>query len=208
MQRPYPPAEILEPEAVDSFFPASDLESWAAATFINPTGELCNPDHSHLESARIGYLWTNVANRRQMRELVGQAELSTPPSSMNRWAKARWEMQAREWFGDDLDFIITVYAPYAATVDDVSFCALIEHELYHCAQRKDAFGFPRYDKDGRPVYGILGHDVEEFVGIVRRYGVGAAAGETAKLVDAAKRVPEVARASIAAACGTCALRLA
>lgn len=55
-----------------------------------------------------------------------------------------------------------------------------------------------------PKLGIRGHDVEEFVGIVRRYG----AGDTAKFVAAAQRAPEVGHADIARACGTCILRAA
>jgi hypothetical protein len=49
------------------------------------------------------------------------------------------------------------------------------------------------------------HDVEEFVGVVRRYGAGE---QVQKLVDAAQMPPEVARLDIARSCGTCLLRAA
>ncbi|WP_371412322.1 putative metallopeptidase [Ensifer sp. NM-2] len=59
---------------------------------------------------------------------------------------------------------------------------------------------------GRPVFVIRGHDVEEFVGIVRRYGADAAGVRA--MVDAANQKPEIARMQIAHACGTCQLRVA
>ena len=90
----------------------------------------------------------------------------------------------------------------------MEWCALVEHELYHIGQRDDGFGAPAFTKDGMPKLGIRGHDVEEFVGIVRRYGAGGGASDTAKLVDAARRAPEVGHADIARACGTCILRAA
>ena len=49
------------------------------------------------------------------------------------------------------------------------------------------------------------HDVEEFVGVVRRYG---ASQEVRALVEAASQPPEVAKINIARACGTCLLKSA
>jgi hypothetical protein len=205
--RPIPPVELSTFEPL--FVSAIELEEWARQSFIEADGPLVNPDHQHLQAARIGMLWTNVENSRQMLPVVGQAELSTPPTSLSKWARARWEYQVSEWFGTStLDFLITVYAPYALACDDLSFCALLEHELYHCAQRFDEFGAPKFRRDGTPVFGIRGHDVEEHVGIIRRYGVGGGAGRTAEFIDASKRIPEVGAARIAGACGTCALKLA
>ncbi len=167
-----------------------------------------NPDHEHLRMSTIGFLWTTVLAQRRMITIVGQAEMPLPPSSLGPWGRARFEAQINQWFPLGADFLITIYADYARDVDDASFCALIEHELYHCGQRADEFGNPKFRKDGRPVYGLRGHDVEEFVGIVRRYGVGAAAGQTASLVRAAKIIPELRPATIAGACGTCSRQVA
>lgn len=187
---------------------SQELSQWALDNFILPSGKLHNEDHAHLEFAAIGFLWTNAVNKRQMREIAGQAELAKPPQSMGTWGKVRWEQQTREFFGLIPDFIITIYAPYVLEINDSTFCALIEHELYHCAQAVDEFGAPKFTKEGLPRFAIKGHDVEEFVGVVKRYGVNASAGEIKALVEAAKRVPEVKGADISKACGTCALKLA
>lgn len=201
--RPYPSEILLEANPDEIFYAAPDLHDFVWATFLNPESRLYNPDHDHLRSAILGFQWTNVANRKGMREIVGQAEL--PTIQGDRWKRGRYNQQLREFYGtSEIDFLITIFAPYAAECSPAQFCALLDHELYHCAQKLDAFGFPKFHKDsGLPMFGLRAHDCEEFVGIVRRYGVGAAAGGTAQLVEAAQRMPEIEDADIAALCGTC-----
>ena len=203
LTRPHPPADMLDPLAFGMFAAGEELMRWTHETFINPDGRLANADHLHLEQARIGMLWTNEPNGRHGKAIVGQAEPGTP-MAMGKWAKARLTSQLVGWFGTVPDFVITLYADYAAGCGDAEFCALVEHELYHCGQERDAFGAPKFRKaTGKPAFAMRGHDVEEFVGVVRRYGVGAGAGETLALVEAAQRAPEIAAASIAMSCGTC-----
>ena len=72
----------------------------------------------------------------------------------------------------------------------------------HISVRSD---LPKFSKQtGRPVFAIRGHDVEEFVGVVERYG--AEATNVQALVRAANKGPSIAQAAIANACGNC-LRL-
>ncbi|WP_435530224.1 putative metallopeptidase [Phyllobacterium ifriqiyense] len=56
------------------------------------------------------------------------------------------------------------------------------------------------------MFTLRGHDIEEFVGAVRRYG--AETTQVKALVDAANAGPEIANVHIAQACGTCQLRAA
>lgn len=198
--RPVPPAEIFSLES-PPFLPAPDLKAWTIDTFIRSGASLQNQDHEHLQSAVLGFLWTTVANARHMMPIAGQAE--RPMFQGGKWPKRRQELQMEQWFGEVPDFVITVDASYAAQVDDPGFCALIEHELYHCGQQIGEFGEPKFKKDGMPVFAMKGHDVEEFVGVVRRYGVGSAAGKAQEFVDAANNGPTVEKARVIAACGTC-----
>lgn len=200
MQRPHPPADIFEIGA-PSFVPSSDLEEWARQSFIDPDAVMVNEEHGHLNQARIGFLWTTTPNSRAGNRIVGQCELM-PPMAMGKWQKARAEQQIEAWFGFVPDFLITLDASYAVQCDDAEFCSLVEHELLHAGQEMGPFG-PKFRKSGQPAFAIRGHDVEEFVSIVRRYGVGAAAGATRALVEAANQSPLIARASISQACGTC-----
>jgi Putative phage metallopeptidase len=193
-----------------AFVAAPDVVDWIRDTFISGIARspLANPDHGHLALATLGVLWTNEQNSSKGRAVVGMAEIFAPKG--NAWQNARQEQQLREFFGGILpDFILTLSAPYAIAIDDATFCALVEHELYHCAQALDQYGSPKFDRDGVPGWTIRGHDVEQFVGVVRRYGARAAGVDL--LVVAAKLAesqPIVRATEIAGACGTCLARVA
>lgn len=204
--RPRPPGIFHDRLRVDPLFvPAPDLDEWARSSFIGPSSSHHNSDHDHLEFSSIGWLWTDEPNARHGMAVAAQAELATPPTMGGKWGRARWQQQVIEWFGQVPDFIVTVSVPIADSLGDTRFCALIEHELYHCGQARDEFGAPKFRRDtGKPVFAIRGHDVEEFVGVVRRYGSNAGAGHTKQLVDAAMQTPAVCEAETAALCGTCA----
>lgn len=209
MERPRPPKRLFDGDGdilYGAFIPAPEIEQWVRSQIIEDGGFLFNEDHVHLNDASLGFLWTNVGYSRQGRHVAGTAEM--PVFRCGAWQKARQEQQIREWFGEIPDFLITLDAGYADSVGDAAFAALVEHELYHCAQEIDEFGERKFTKEGRPKLYIRGHDVEEFVGVVRRYGAGNAAGATANLVESAKKAPEVAAIDVARACGTCLLRAA
>ncbi|MBY4726616.1 MULTISPECIES: putative metallopeptidase [Burkholderia] len=205
--RPMPPDALFDDSNwFRHLMPADGVNDWVHHTFLRDGAPLHNGDHAHLVDADVAYLWAAVENVRQMRRVVGQCE--EVMIRAGGWQRARQEQQLCEWFGRVPAFLITLDAHYARECSDMEWCALVEHELYHIGQRDDGFGAPAFTKDGMPKLGIRGHDVEEFVGIVRRYGVGGGAGDTAKLVDAARRAPEVGHVDIARACGTCILRAA
>lgn len=183
------------------FEPGLELRDWALDSFVREGAALENPDHAHLREANIGMVWTNRPNTRHGRTVLGQAELCPTMVSAGQWVKGRLEFQLAEWFGSVPDFLVTVFAPYAAECSATTFCALIEHELYHCGQRLDEYGMPKFHKDGTPVYAMRGHDVEEFVGVVRRYGT--AESHTRELVLAGAKNPEIGLAAINGWCGNC-----
>jgi hypothetical protein len=205
LTRPRPPESLISVEGVlegVSFVAAPDLAEWMFATFIADGAPLENPDHAHLQSAQIGALWTSVPSGRAGRTIVGQAEFCQTMGGMGKWTRARAEQQIIEWFGHVPDFVITLFAPYADHCDDATFCALVEHELSHCGQERDIYGIPRFKKStGLPVFCLRGHDVEEFVGVVRRYGADATGVRS--MIDAANDGPTVAAADINFACGCC-----
>jgi len=199
--RPLPPAALFEIEKGDQFIPAPEIVEWAMATFVIDGAPLHNPEHGHLEMANIGALWTNVANSKNGRMIVGQCETGDP-MAMGKWAKAKARIQVEQWFGSLPDFILTFDAAYCEQCSDIEFCALVEHELLHAAQDRDIYGAPKFSAStGLPVWCIRGHDVQEFTSIVRRYGADAA--HVREFVDAANQRPEIGHANIAHACGVC-----
>jgi hypothetical protein len=197
-RRPEPPQDL-----VLGFHASEELGDWARAVFIEDNGPLFNHEHEHLQRATIGFAWAGEENSRNGRRILGLTELM-PPMAMGKWQRGRAAEQMADWFGAVPDFLITIDA-VAASFDDASFCALIEHELYHCAQRLDEYGQPKFHRDtGEPIWGVRGHDVEEFVGVVARYGSEATG--TTDLVKAGAGKALVAVADITIACGNCAER--
>jgi hypothetical protein len=198
-----PPAD-LDPTCM-TFTPAPEVHAWIVKQILEEDGPLHNPEHGHLQFADFACLWASSGFAKQGRTVVGTAEEVT--FRCGAWAKGRQQQQMVAWFGRVPDYLITLDASYCAQCEDAEFCALVEHELYHIGQVQGAFG-PEFKKDGTPKLAIRGHDVEEFVGVVARYGTGHAEGSLSRLVKAANKAPEVSRASIAGACGICMLRVA
>ncbi|WP_426070185.1 putative metallopeptidase [Janthinobacterium sp. DSP2-3-3] len=203
--RPMPSPEFADP-LNNRYVPAPEVLKWARATILTEGGALYNEDHAHLESCNIQFLWAPEGFVKAGRTVLGQCEEVT--FRCGPWQKGRQQQQMADWFGAVPEYLITLDASYCLTCSDVEFCALVEHELMHIGQERDEYGSPAFTKDGFPKLAIRGHDVEEFVGIVRRYGVGHPDGTLAALVAAANNTPEVAKINIARACGTCLLKAA
>lgn len=197
-----PPGDLLKSLWL-SLSPAADVWDWVQSEILADTGSIHNPDHAHLIDASIGVLWASTGFAKQGRVVLGQAEQLM--FRAGGWQKARQEQQMREWFGEEPDFLITLAADYCAQCSDAEFCALVEHELFHIAHKLDKYGAPAFTQDGMPKLEMRSHDVEEFVGVVRRYGPSH---DVQQLIDAASRPPEVAKINISRACGTCLLKSA
>lgn len=197
--RPHPP------EASRQVLPAPELALWAHETFIELGAPLHNPDHFHLAGAGILWLWAYGENKRNGRVVLGDCSIPQAPTTGGVWGRALYWQTIEELYGRDgerPDFVIRISAPYFKECDDISACALIEHELYHAGQADDEFGDPKFDREtGLPKWSIRGHSVEEHIGVVERYG--AATPDLERLRLALNQPPTVGRASIANACGTC-----
>jgi hypothetical protein len=202
-----PPASLLELSELSDFgirlIPAPELWEWLQAEILADTGSIHNEDHAHLIDADVRVMWASASFMKKGRTVVGQAEQVA--FRAGGWQKARMEQQMLDWFGDVPAYIITLAADYCAQCSDADFCALVEHELYHITQATDQYGAPKFTQEGLPKLEMRGHDVEEFVGVVRRYG---ASPDVQALVDAANKPAEVGKLNISRACGTCLLKSA
>lgn len=68
-----------------------------------------------------------------------------------------------EWAPPDESFLIVVWQRAWEELKPQQREALIYHELLHANVE--------FDSDGQPKLGLVGHDIEEFDDVVRRYGV-------------------------------------
>jgi hypothetical protein len=209
MKRPMPPDHLLDIDPVDpmGFEPASELKEWILKTILDDEGELHNPDHAHIspwDDDLFKVLWASSGFKKAEQVVLGQTEKFAPMAG--GWRRARQEKQMIDWFGCVPKFIITIDAWFAKGASDVDFCALIEHELYHIGAKRDEDGnYLVSPSTGEYKYYLRGHDVEEFHGVVKRYG---ASESVQKMVELANNGPTISKANIAHACGTCLLKLA
>ncbi len=206
--RPFPPQELIdkadEEEAI-RLAPAPDLMNWVIANFLTIGGPLHNPDHDHIaelihdNEKFLAFAWASSACMAKKRMVLGQCEKVM--FNQGGWKKARQEQQMRDWFGFVPTYLITVDATFCEKANDREFCALLEHELYHIGVERDEDGEMIFSSStGLPKHYLAGHDVEEFVGVVKRWG----ADENVKrLIEVAKQAPFVSDVNISKCCGTC-----
>lgn len=167
-----------------------------------PESRWANANHAHLEGAIVGFVLSDIEPVRSGKVTLGQAELVTPAKSFAAGRKEAW---CEDAFGALPDFLITLNFCYVQACADegntAAICALVEHELRHCAQATDQNGDPKYDQHGNPMWTIAPHDIEEFFDVIERYGP---ANETLRrLTEAVAISPTLAPRRAAGTCGTC-----
>lgn len=84
--------------------------------------------------------------------------------------KDLFEQLLAAWFGRMPHFLIVLDQEFWMQADEVTRCALLEHEMMHVKQGRTKDGDLRFDRDGNAVFDIVAHDLEEFNYIVRKYG--------------------------------------
>lgn len=195
MEVPRIPSEMLD---TICFRPSEEWEAWARGAFIQGDGPQINPDHAHLSQAMIGFVLSSVQNEEKGKRVLGTCQDGKP--SGKPWPSGQRRQQIVEWFGIIPDFLIILDAVFLSTAEPIEACALVEHELYHAGMQKTQFGEPKYDRDsGRPMFAVVPHDVEEFTGIVRRYGAWNADLEA--FSTALAKEPEFGRVKLNGICG-------
>ena len=208
---PSPPRELLDASSPVKggglVAPALELEAWVRAEILSPNRPLSNYDHQALSEfePRVAFLWTTEHMADKGRRVLGTAQLAEPTGKA--WPAAQRRAQLLDWFGEVPTFLVVLDALHAshalATGRPENFLAVVDHELYHCGQELDTYGAPRFTRDGEPRWGIRGHTVEEFPGVVRRYGIEASGvGPLADAIDYVRaHGPDVAPATLDGVCG-------
>lgn len=199
LARPQPPPHLLEPGW--EIEPANELADWIKRVFIDEGGLLCNPRHEHLRHADIVCLWTNAEYVDGGVPIAATAELVR--ISGKPFQRVMTIDHLCMLFGRIPTHVLKFYAPAAAAASDATFCRRANHELCHCAQKKDKENQPAFDDEGKPIWAMQRHDVEVFVEDVELFGLDACNPNVRALVEAAGRAPLITGAQVAAACGSC-----
>lgn len=128
------------------------------------------PEHRHLTENEISFGWLM---RNEPKVKGNRVELGSVHETqhMGQGAfKDLFEQLLLGMLGHLPDFVVVINAQWWEQAGPMEREALVFHELCHVRQKVDKYGSPRFDKDGLPVYGCQGHDIEEFHAVVARYG--------------------------------------
>lgn len=68
------------------------------------------------------------------------------------------------------DYVMVLDAAWWAEASDVQREALVFHELEHMVQATNRHDEPLFTGDGKPMFALRPHDIEEFNSVVERYG--------------------------------------
>ena len=126
-------------------------------------GEIIATNHPHLVEARIVYLFRSGKWETAEKVVLGKAKCTSEDTR----------------FLAEYDFIIIINESAFWAATDEQQQALVDHELSHCDYSEDAKGNRKWR--------CAHHDVEEFVGVVRRHGLWES--DLQKLVKAASEAP-------------------
>lgn len=211
LHRPFPPADLVDMVDIDSgdsilkIVPAPELMEWVIKVFITPGSPIYNPDHEHIkemlesDNEFLTFAWASAPFKSKQAVVLGQCEKVM--FNVGGWRKARQEQQMIDWFGFVPKYLITVAANFCERSNNRDFCALIDHELYHIGVERDEEGDIVYSRfTGLPKHHLAAHDVEEFIGVVKRWGMNES---VKRLVQVAQNPPFVPDVDISKCCGTC-----
>lgn len=135
----------------------------------------------HLEEgeANIHFLLVSEPVVKQGKQILGAVHIPKVQGQLKgvfRWLLA-------DAFGGVPDFLVLLDATFWKYGNDRDREILMYHEMCHMVHAEDREGEPRYDEDGNPVWGLVGHDIEDFNAVVRRYGIYSE--DLRRFVDAA-----------------------
>lgn len=128
------------------------------------------PEHLplHEHDVQFGWLMRGVP-----KEKGGKTELGSvhDVKTMFQGAFKDFGLQLLEgMLGYLPQYVVVINGPWWEQASAMEREALVFHELSHVKQAVDKFGALRFNRDGNPVFRIVGHDIEAFGVEVQRYG--------------------------------------
>lgn len=161
----------MPPDDMPMFKAAPEVYEWLHQTVFNPNHFLYNSEHEHLfdyQVNELAFMWAHEGYEKGGKYILGTCE--KPMFMAGGWKRARQIMWFEDMLGELPEILITLNANYCRDCTDLQFAELVEHELYHIIHKTDKYGDPSFRADGKPRLDMVSHDVEEFNGVVRRYG--------------------------------------
>lgn len=127
-----------------------------------------DPDHNHLKLGEVNILFLFRRDPKFHQDKVELGSLSLPVFSGKNGAIAKWLMVRS--FGTLPDFVMVLDQTFWEQSPIETRMALVDHELTHGIVARNKKGEERFGDDGRPIWAIKPHDIEEFDRIVAKHG--------------------------------------
>ena len=163
----YVPEAFGEPGGPeDAFFPAGDGQLDPGPISARLVGDLEEFATLRQGEASILFLMRQGEKMKAGRRVLGTMAL--PQFRGELGAVATWMLA--KLCGGLPDYIMVLDAAWWSQAPPRAREALVYHELCHAEQAKGRDGEPLFTPDGLPVWGIVGHDIEEFHKVAKRYG--------------------------------------
>jgi hypothetical protein len=128
------------------------------------------PEHAPLLEHEVAFGWLMRNTPKIKGGKVELGSVHAVKTMAQGGFKDLFTMMLGRLLGTVPDYVIVINAEWWAAASAREKDALIFHELSHVKQAVDDFGALRFDKDGFPVWALVGHDVEAFNAEVARFG--------------------------------------
>lgn len=151
-------ADFVVPESVPDLADPADI--CAELLQLDEFAEL------RFGEATIDFLLRREPKVKNMRQVLGTCYLPRVQGDL----APLFDWLLAGLLGHEPTFLIVLDSTYWVDATDLQREILVYHEISHAVQARDAFGGPRFDRNGLPVWAIRDHDVSEFIPVVRRYG--------------------------------------
>lgn len=149
-------------------FPSEEKHGTDPAVVFARLVEECD-EFSHLREGNpeVRWLLRGSAVIRAGRMVLGTTYLPSVQGAL----KPLFDWMLHNLLGCRPDFLVVLDSTWWMEATEKQREILVFHEACHMGQAVDAMGVPRFSKDtGAPIWAIVGHTVEEFSDVVRRYG--------------------------------------
>jgi hypothetical protein len=160
-----------EPEGYDDFILVDEVaEKGDAGDPRTIAADLVatDPDHAHLRIGEVNILFLFRRNPKFTLDKMELGSLSLPSFGGKAGPIARWLMM--RVFGSLPDFVMILDHGFWVQAPQEQRIALVDHELTHAIIARNKAGEERFGDDGRPVFALRPHDIEEFNRIVQKHG--------------------------------------
>lgn len=127
-------------------------------------------EHRHLAENEITLGWLMRATPKVKAGKVTLGSIHDTKTMAQGAFKDLFTMMLERLLGTLPQYVVVLDAEFWGAASEIEREALVWHELAHCRHATDQYDAPKYDRDGNPVYALVGHDIEAFRSEVARYG--------------------------------------